>query len=642
MSGKFALFLFYFAVSAVFGKDSSPSFKIDQVNSQFLLDGDPFIYIAGEIHYFRIPHQKWDDRLKRVRALGFNAITVPVPWNLHQFYQDETPTFSGNLDLVKFIKTANDNGLYTIIRIGPYISAEWDNGGLPWWLVRNTKIAKYRSSDPAFMVEVTQWWKHLLAKISPLMRKNAGPILMVQIEHFYGTLGICDQQYMLQLANLVRENLGNDVVLFTVDPPVIQFLRCGSLANVLSTIEIVPTADAGEVQSWFNMQKAFYSGAPAVASQYMINPFKLWGKNVTDPYSNDLIIQTAKAAFALNASLSFHMTHGGTNFGYWNGAVDPYPVTTSYDSFAPISEAGDVNDLFLGIRNWVSKIPGWAYPPISIPANLPRTAYEDVQLTVFDTISGFILGVNPECWASPETPRTAEYIRSGYGYIYYNTTIIDCGTLYIPQFADNAYIFLNHNFVGALYKQFGPIHNNTIEVKGCLDQFNSIEIIVEITGRAHNNYPVMSRGIQGNVYMHNVTLENWESCEVPIETYEISLVKNYEALQTHVFETMDFERSQNAVTSQPSVFIGNLHIKTAPADTFLDTRGWGKGVVTINQYNIGRYWASIGPQQTLYIPSELLHKGTNLIMFYEFEGATTACTAVSCTAKFTNLPIFDY
>lgn len=118
------------------------------------------------------------------------------------------------------------------------------------------------------------------------------------------------------------------------------------------------------------------------------------------------------------------------------------------------------------------------------------------------------------------------------------------------------------------------------------------------------------------------------------------------------------QKSQSAAIEQPSVFIGNLIIKTAPADTFLDTRGWGKGVVTINQYNIGRYWASIGPQvpnllfliyfskvnfqQTLYIPSEFLHKGENLIMFYEFEGATTACTATACTAKFTNIPVFDY
>ncbi|CCD72416.2 Glycoside hydrolase 35 catalytic domain-containing protein [Caenorhabditis elegans] len=642
MRRELALFLVCSVFATVFGTDSSPSFKIDTVNSQFLLDGDPFTYIAGEIHYFRIPHQKWDDRLKRVRALGFNAITVPVPWNLHQFYQDETPILSGNLDLVKFIKAAESNGLYTILRIGPYISAEWDNGGLPWWLIRNTKIGKYRSSDPSFMTEVTQWWKHLLPKIYPLMRKNAGPVLMVQIEHFYGALGICDQQYLLQLANMAKENLGNDVVLFTVNPPVLQFMRCGTLPNILPTIEIVPNANAGEIESWFSMQKAFMQGAPAVASQFLINPFKLWGKNVSDPYPNNLIIQTAKTAFALNASLSFHMTHGGTNFGYWNGAVDPYPVTTSYDSFAPISEAGDVNPLYISIRNWISNIPGWQNPPTPIPANLPRTAYPDVQLTVFDTISGFIIGANPECWSSPETPRTAEYIRQGYGYIYYNTTIIECGSLYIPTFADNAYIFLNQNFVGALYKQFGSIHNNTIDVQGCLDQFNSLEIIIEITGRDHNNYPVMSRGIQGNVYMRNITLENWESCEVPIETYEISLVKNYESLKQHVFETIDFEKSQSAAIEQPSVFIGNLIIKTAPADTFLDTRGWGKGVVTINQYNIGRYWASIGPQQTLYIPSEFLHKGENLIMFYEFEGATTACTATACTAKFTNIPVFDY
>ncbi|CAI2357325.1 unnamed protein product [Caenorhabditis sp. 36 PRJEB53466] len=203
---------------------------------------------------------------------------------------------------------------------------------------------------------------------------------------------------------------------------------------------------------------------------------------------------------------------------------------------------------------------------------------------------------------------------------------------------------IQRDMVGALYKDFADIHNNTIEVQGCLDNVNSLEIIIEITGRSSINYPVMSRGIQDNVYMHNVTLENWQSCQVPIETYEISMVKNYEKIQKQVLHKMNTQQSDSnsAAVNQPAVFIGNLHIKTAPADTFLDVRGWGKGVVTINQYNIGRYWSTVGPQQTLYIPSEFLHKGTNLIMFYEFEGATTACTAASCTAKFTNIPIFDY
>uniref|UniRef100_A0A8R1HN07 Glyco_hydro_35 domain-containing protein n=1 Tax=Caenorhabditis japonica TaxID=281687 RepID=A0A8R1HN07_CAEJA len=644
MSGMVSLIALFSIFLGVYGKDSSPSFKIDTVNSQFLLDGDPFQYLAGEIHYFRIPHQKWSDRLRRVAALGLNTITVPVPWNFHQFDQDETPQFSGDMDLVKFIKTAEANKLYTIIRIGPYISAEWDNGGLPWWLIRNTKINKYRSSDAAFMEEVTQWWTHLLPKLWPLMRRNGGPIIMVQIEHFYGALGICDQTYLANLAKMAKQHLGDDVVLFTVDPPVVRFMRCGVLENVLPTIEMVPSAVQGEVQSWFGLQKAFMTGAPAVASQFVINPFKLWGKRVNDTYDNSVIVATADIAWKLNASISFHMAHGGTNFGYWNGAVGAYPVTTSYDSFAPVSEAGDVNNLFLMIRNWVSKLPGQPFPP-TIPISLPRTAYPDVTLTVFDTISGFILGTNPECWKTPETPRTAEYIRHGFGYVYYNTTVIDCGTLYIPQFADNAYIFLNHDFVGALYQNFASEHNNTIDVQGCLNQPNSLEIIIEITGRANDGYPVISRGIQSNVYMHNVTLENWVSCQVPIETFELSHLRNYENAdaQKQVIDSFLAEKSDGAdVVDQPSVFIGNLHIKSEPTDTFLDVRGWGKGVVTINQYNIGRYWSSVGPQQTLFVPSEFLHKGTNLIMFYEFEGATTACTPSSCTAKFSNAPIFDY
>ncbi|CAI2357327.1 unnamed protein product [Caenorhabditis sp. 36 PRJEB53466] len=137
------------AIALLSGLHADPSFKIDTTNHQFLLDDQPFRYLAGEIHYFRIPATKWEDRLKRVRSMGLNAITVPVPWNLHQIEYESIPDFTGNLDLIKFIQMAQDNGLYTLIRLGPYIADEWENGGLPWWLIKNTHITKYRSSNLA-------------------------------------------------------------------------------------------------------------------------------------------------------------------------------------------------------------------------------------------------------------------------------------------------------------------------------------------------------------------------------------------------------------------------------------------------------------------------------------------------------------
>ncbi|CAL2050365.1 unnamed protein product [Caenorhabditis brenneri] len=558
------------------GNADSASFSIDTTNHQFLLDGEPFTYLAGEVHYFRIPTNKWEDRLNRVRSMGFNAITVPVPWNLHQPNQDSSPDFSGNLDLVKFIKLANEKGLYTLIRLGPYISDEWENGGLPWWLIKNSAIKEYRSSDAAFMQEVTQWWNYLLPKIEPLLRKNGGPILMAQIEHYYGLIGICDLLYILDLANLAKKYLGNDVVLYSVDIPMMPFMRCGIVPGILPTIEMQPNSDSNAVNGWFEQQQVLAGGGPRVGSQFLLGSYKLWGlQKKNDSYTEAIIMKTLQAGWNLNASMSFHMAHGGTNFGFWNGNTSPYPVTTSYDSYAPISEGGDTTELLLAIRNFISKIPNWPNPPTSVPSMIPKTVYSDIILKPADTVLGFIKSSKSKCWQTEDQPMTAEDVNQGYGFVYYQAMIPNCGQLNISTFSDDAYVFLNGQFVGALYSKMADIHNNTMNLQNCNAGLNTLEIVVENTGRSHTMYPSISK-------------------------------------------------------------VDSL------MDTYIDTRGWGKGFITVNQYNIGRYWSTDGPQQTLYLPSEFLQKGSNNIIFYEFEGTGSACSQTSCTLKFSRFPIFNY
>ncbi|CAI5453920.1 unnamed protein product [Caenorhabditis angaria] len=615
-----------------------PSFGIDPVNKTFLLDGQPFQYMAGEIHYFRIPHKKWDDRLKRVRSMGLNAITVPIPWNLHQFEEDDEPQFSGDMDLSKFITLAQSNNLYVILRIGPFISAEWDNGGLPWWLLRKKTLQKYRSNDTVFIQQVTQWWGHLLPKIFPHMRRNNGPVIMVQVEHLYGSLGICDKDYLDQLEALAKHHLGNDVVLFTTDYPVLQTMDCGTSKTMFATVSIEPVENPAQLVAWHNIQQAFAQG-PFVASHFVIGKAKLWGINTTFPATDDEIVTTSKIAYSMNGSISYSVIHGGTSFGFWSGSVGQYPVVTSHDMGAPISENGDLTTLFMKLRFWINGLSDWAYPPTSIPINIPKTKYPDVEMMIFDSIQGFILGNDPECWISTETPRTAEYIRHGYGYMYYNATFLDCGNLYIPSFAEDAYIYLNKNFIGTLFSRFGNIHNNTMQITGCLDQPNLLEIMIDMGGRESTMYPNPSRGIMGDVYMNNATLQGWYSCEVPIIPYQLSRIED-------VHKMISYPRNLTAIREgalNPNVYIGNMHLKVQPVDTYIDTTGWGKGVISINQYTIGRYWGSVGPQKTLYIPGDFLVKGTNLIMFYEFEGESGACgTGTTCNAKFSDTPIFTW
>ncbi|CAI2357332.1 unnamed protein product [Caenorhabditis sp. 36 PRJEB53466] len=450
------------AIALLSGIHADSSFKIDTTNHQFLLDDQPFRYLAGEIHYFRIPATKWEDRLKRVRSMGLNAITVPVPWNLHQIEYESIPDFTGNLDLFKFIQMAQDNGLYTLIRLGPYIADEWENGGLPWWLIKNTHITKYRSSNLAFIAEVSQWWNYLLPKLAPLMRKNGGPILMAQIEHYYGSTGICDQDYLLQLANLAKKYLGNDVVLYS----------------------------------------------------------------------------------------------------------------------------GDTATILLAIRNFINNIPGWPNRPTSVLANTPRNIYSDVEMKPTDTLIDFVVSISTKCWLTESLPLTAEDMNQGYGFLYYQTNITSCGRLNISKYADDAYVYLNGNFVGALYNQMADIHNNTIDLQGCYSGENNLEILVEISGRSHTMYPSISKGLQGKVFLNDKIISIWNYCQIPIGTTELNIVKNYGMIREQIARST--KTSVN--TQQPAIFTGTLTLSSDPMDTYIDTRGWGKGFITVNQYNIGRYW----------------------------------------------------
>ncbi|CAI2357323.1 unnamed protein product [Caenorhabditis sp. 36 PRJEB53466] len=368
-------------------------FKIDTTNHQFLLDDQPFRYLAGEIHYFRIPATKWEDRLKRVRSMGLNAITVPVPWNLHQIEYESIPDFTGNLDLFKFIQMAQDNGLYTLIRLGPYIADE-------------------------FIAEVSQWWNYLLPKLTPLMRKNGGPILMAQIEHYYGSTGICDQDYLLQLANLAKKYLGNDVVLYSVDMPMMPFLQCGRVPGILPTIEMSPNSDTSAANGWFQQQQALAAGGPRVGSQFLLGVYKLWGTSVNDPFTEDVIMKTLQ---------------------------------------------GDTATILLAIRNFINNIPGWPNRPTSVLANIPRNIYSDVEMKPTDTLIDFVVSISTKCWLTESLPLTAEDMNQGYGFLYYQTNITSCGRLNISKYADDAYVYLNGNFVVHTTLDLASIQSDNVE-----------------------------------------------------------------------------------------------------------------------------------------------------------------------------------
>ncbi|PIC26766.1 hypothetical protein B9Z55_019241 [Caenorhabditis nigoni] len=622
---------------------NTPSFLIDESKKQFLLDGLPFRYISGSIHYFRIPRERWEERLGKVRALGFNAIQYYIPWNAHEL-EDGNHDFSGILDFAEFSSMAfHKYNLWTILRIGPYICGEWENGGLPAWLL-NKNVTKQRSSDPVFTREVEKWFETLLPRVKPLLRKNGGPVLMLQIENEYGSYGVCDKQYLRFLRDLTRAHVGDDVLLFTTDGASEKLLKCGTVEGVFPTVDFGPTDNKKDIESYFQLQRKFAPNAPFVNSEYYPGWLVLWGQKRQDLPSPQTIINGAQMMYSLGASMNFYMIHGGTNFGFWNGAESEAPCITSYDYDAPISEAGDVTAKYLEIRKWIKGLTDWTTPPLDVPGNSPKARYGKIKMRLAHSKgnsneNGFMGDFTDtgDCVDS-ESPISFETIKHFLGLIAYQSKINSCGNLTIPSFGDFVYVYLNGKYIDTLTRRYYNLTRSSVILEGCRnDGEDRLFLLVENQGRQTFETINDRKGILSEVYLNGEPVHFWTQCgiKLPIQSEE-----NHNYNRKSMKKIQRNKLSKN--NQKEGVFVGVLKVEAA-ADTWLDTTGWGKGIAIVNGRNLGRYWPTEGPQMTLYIPAEYLKVGDNLVMMVELEGATDACTSTTaCVADFIDHPIFHF
>ena len=180
----------------------------------FLLNGQPFIVKAAEVHYPRIPRPYWEHRIRMCKALGMNTICIYVFWNIHEQREGEFE-FTGQNDVAAFCKLAQKNGMYVIVRPGPYVCAEWEMGGLPWWLLKKKDI-RLRERDPYFMERVKIFEQKVGEQLAPLTIQRGGPIIMVQVENEYGSYGE-DKPYVSEIRDMLREIYGPGPLLFQCD-----------------------------------------------------------------------------------------------------------------------------------------------------------------------------------------------------------------------------------------------------------------------------------------------------------------------------------------------------------------------------------------------------------------------------------------
>ena len=579
-----ALFIVIFLLGCLAPAQEKPAthhFGIE--GDHFVLDGKPFQIISGEMHYARIPREYWRDRLQKARAMGLNTISTYVFWNAHE-PKPGVYDFTGSLDVAAFVRMAQEEGLYVILRPGPYSCAEWDLGGFPSWLFAEPGIT-LRSTDEKFLTPAERWLKRLGRELAPLQLARGGPILAVQIENEYGSFG-SDHVYVRRIRDALLNAGFTDSLLFTADGG--GQLAAGTLPNIHAAVNFGP----GEAKSEFAKLAAFRPGRPMFNSEYWDGWFDHWGEH---HHGTDAVQQAEEIDWILSQghSINLYMFHGGTSFGFMSGANwdhETYePDVTSYDYDSPVSESGALTKKYFAFREVIAKYRQGVSIP-DPPARLP--VIEIPQIELRQTAPLFSNLPDP---VNVEQPRNMESFGELYGYILYRTKLKAAanGELVLPALRSYASVYVNAKLVGSADRR-----KRQDRVKLRARSGDTLDLLVEGTGRINFSRELLAerQGINGPVTLAGRELTGWQVFALPMED----------------FSRLGFSKEQEP--SGPTFYQGHFDLQTS-GDTFLDLRGWGKGAVWINGHALGRFW-NVGPQQTLYVPAPFLKKGTNEVVVF--------------------------
>ncbi|ASK32800.1 beta-galactosidase [Chryseobacterium sp. T16E-39] len=592
---KLLCFIFILCVTSTFAQQPNKSFEIR--DGHFWLNGNQFSIYSGEMHYPRVPMQYWRHRLEMMKAMGLNTVTTYVFWNYHE----ESPgkwNFSGEKDLKKFIRTAQEVGLYVIIRPGPYVCAEWEFGGYPWWLQKD-KDLEIRSDNKAFLEQCERYINQLAKQIIPLQINHGGPVIMVQAENEFGSYVSQRKDIALEKHRIYSHKIkdliiksGITVPLFTSDGS--SLFRGGSIERAL------PTANGEDNIEVLKKTVNEYNGGkgPYMVAEYYPGWLDHWAEPFVKVSTEDVVKQT-KVYLENGVSFNYYMIHGGTNFGFTSGANydknhDIQPDITSYDYDAPISEAGWATEKYNALRDVFQKINGEKLPDIPKPNKVIR--FSNVRFS--KTTSLFDL-INEKKPVNSQKPLTFEDLNIGNGYILYRRKFDkgQKGKLEIKGLRDYANVYINEHWKGELNRV-----NNKYDLDIEIKAGDRIEILVENMGRI--NY--------GSEIVHNL-----KGIITPVKINGIEISGNWEMFPLPFNQFPKYHHKQKDITQRSPILYESEFNLDETGDTFLDMRKFGKGIVFVNGRNIGRYWSKVGPQLTLYVPGVWLKKGKNVIQVFE-------------------------
>jgi len=562
-----------------------------EIKDNFYLNGEPFKVISGAFHYFRTVPEYWRDRLEKCKAMGCNTVETYIPWNLHEPRRGEY-CFEGILDVEKFIKLAQELGLYVIIRPSPYICAEWEFGGLPAWLLKEEGM-RLRVCYPPFMKAIEEYYKVLIPRLTPYQIDRGGNVIMMQVENEYGYYAN-DREYLEFIKKLMLDN-GVTVPFVTSDGPFRENLNGGVLEGILSTGNF-----GSKTEERFGTLADYTKGGPLMCTEFWVGWFDHWGNGGHMRGNLEESVKDLDKMLEMG-HVNIYMFQGGTNFGFMNGSNyydELTPDVTSYDYDGLLTEDGQITEKYRRYKEVIAKYV--SIPKVKLSMDIQRRSYGSVELK--NKVSLF--SVLEDISSPVESPYTQsmECLDQSYGYILYHSqlnTEENMERICLWEANDRANIFVERKPVATLYDRelLQEAKVNVTFEKGA-----DLDILVENMGRV-NFGPRMERQRKGinqcvqiNGHMHN----GWKHYPLPLNNVD----------------KIDF--SKEYLEGTPAFYQFVFEVEEC-GDTFLNMESFGKGCAFLNGFNLGRFW-EIGPQKTLYIPAPLLKKGQNEIIIFETEG----------------------
>ncbi len=550
--------------------------------------------IAGEMHFGRVLPEDWETRIKQAKAMGLNAVSFYLFWNQVE-PQEGQFNFSGVTDVRRVLKLCRDNGMWAILRPGPYCCAEVEYGGIPYWTLRYPDV-KVRTNDPRYVDWSRRYIEQVYRQVADLQVTRGGPLIMVQVENEYGIIADGNIDYMASLTKIFRD-AGFEVPLFTCDPTTPVWGNASLRVPGLMYCRNGLKDDGRYAQSAVGI-----GDFPVYVPEVYTAWFSGWGEKIAHRFPLPKGLVWANYLLDHRFSFCLYLAFGGTNYGYSNGCNEYLPVQTSYDYEAPIDEAGRTTEKFRAFRALLSQRLG-----IHPPEPPPEPAVIKVPTISLDQREPLLEMLPSAPTLASAFPVSMEDLGQAYGFVLYRKKFEHGikGLLELRQAMDYTVVMVNGKTVANAFRGDGLDTNKVnLDASGPA----TLDLLVYNLGRI--SVPVSSKtqwrahkGLIGGAAIDGQAISGWDIYSLPLDG-------------------IDNFRASDSPHGGPTFYRGEFTLDQV-GGTFLDMRSWSMGVAWVNGHNLGRFWDR-GGLRSLWVPGQWLKAGRNEIEILELHGPPKA------------------